>query len=105
MIKKDKPVKKDKGLEVKLIPTEDLNINREYANYVEVTQTPYDFTLRFCDATPFKVNTEQLENNSVEHPIPIVADIVIPFQIVPHLINALKSQWNVRKKNIEKNKE
>jgi hypothetical protein len=102
MANKIKAIKKDKALFVKLMPNEDLDINREYANYVEVSQTPYDFSLKFCDANPFHGNKEQIKNNNVEHPIPIVAEIAIPFQIVPDLINALKSQWNAYKKNIKK---
>ena len=80
----------------------ELDINREYANYVEVSQTPYDISLRFCDATPYRRNKEQINNNSVEHQIPVVAEITIPFEIVPAFINALKSQWNIHKKSIEK---
>jgi len=102
MANKIKAIKKDRGIVMKLMPNEDLDINREYANYVEVSQTPYDFSLKFCDATPFHGNKEQIKNNSIEHPIPVVIEIAIPFQIVPGLINALRSQWNDYNKNIKK---
>lgn len=105
MANKIKAIKKDKGLVVNLMPNEDLDINREYANYVAVSQTPYDFSLKFCDATPLHVAKEQIKNNSVEHQIPVVAEIAIPFQVVPALINALKSQWNIYKKGIKESEE
>ena len=50
----NKPTKKatktGKAIEVKFIPSDELISNRLYANYVQVTHSPFDFTLRFCDA-------------------------------------------------------
>ena len=105
MANKIKAIKNDKGLVVNLMPNEDLDINREYANYVAVSQTPYDLSLKFCDVTPLHVTKEQIKNNNVEHQIPVVAEITIPFQIVPRLIRALKNQWNIYNKGIKESEE
>lgn len=105
MVNKIKAIKEDKGLVVKLMPNENLDTNREYANYVAVSQTPYDFSLKFCDATPLHLTKEQIKNNNLEHQIPVVAEIAIPLKIVPGLISALKTEWNIYKKRIKENEE
>lgn len=91
---------KVKGVEVKLLPNEDIIENRIYSNYVDVIRSPYDFTLRFCDATPVR-DIKKLKENNNEHQIPIVAEIAIPLEIMPALIKALQSQYKKYKDDIK----
>jgi len=71
-----KATKTGKGIKVNLIPSDELLPNRLYANYVQVGQSPYDFTLRFCDATPVSDLRKVIENKG-GHEIPVVAEIAI----------------------------
>jgi len=96
--KKTKKIAKD--LEVMLSPNRDTPQTRVYSNFIQVAQTPYDFSLMFCDATPISVDKDT--DGIVKHDIPVVAEIAIPFNLVQGFINALQSQYDVYKDNIGK---
>ena len=96
MIKK--PTKVSKGIEVTLEPNETIPARRIYSNFIQVAQTPYDFSLKFCDAIPLLVSNNA--KGKVTHPIPIVAEIAIPFNLMPGFINALQIQYNLYENNI-----
>ena len=91
-----------KTVGVKIVPDRETSPGRVYSNYMAMTQSPYDFTLRFCDAPP--IWEEELEESvkNMELKIPVVAEIVIPFDMVPGIINALGSQYE---KHLEKKEE
>ena len=42
----------DKIKKIELLPALDPRMGFTYSNFVQVTHTPYDFTLRFCIAPP-----------------------------------------------------
>ena len=81
------------GIDVILKPGIDVPRNRVYSNFAHVSQTPYDFNIRFCDATPLPADAGAAK--PIIHAIPIVAEIAIPFNVMPGLINALKTQYEV----------
>ena len=93
-----KSTKAPEGIKVTLEPNENILPRRIYSNYIQVAQTPYDFSLKFCDAIPL------LGGNNAEgkviHPIPIVAEIAIPFNLMPGFINALQTQYKLHEDNI-----
>lgn len=82
---------KEMVVELKLKADPTLPVKRQYANYVEVAHSPYDFTLRFCDVGPVD-NVTELAASGGQHKVPVVAEIAIPFQILPGLIQALQRQ-------------
>ncbi|MFH1982440.1 MAG: DUF3467 domain-containing protein [Pseudomonadota bacterium] len=82
---------KEMVVELKLRADASLPVKRLYSNYVEVAHSPYDFTLRFCDVGPID-NVANLAASGGEHKVPVVAEIAIPFQILPGLIQALQRQ-------------
>jgi len=90
---------KVRGIEVTLVPDGDIPPSRIYSNYVQVAQTPYDFSLRFCDATP--VSNSNVVEGKVTHPIPIVAEIAIQFNLMPEFIKALQTQYKTYKDLVE----
>ena len=94
--KPDKKAAKD--LTVTLSPNRDTPQTRIYANFAQVSQTPYDFNLMFCDATPISINKSA--DGKITHDIPIVAEIAIPFHLVPGLINALQIQYDLYRNNV-----
>lgn len=83
-----------KSIKIKLIPDVKVEIPypRIYSNHVSVQSTPFDFTMRFCDATPI---FDQPENKGeiVEHHIPVLAEIVLPVVIIPSLIEVITQQY------------
>lgn len=94
-----KATETDKGIEVTLVPNEDIPPSRIYSNFIQVAQTPYDFSLKFCDATP--LSGSKKVGGKVTHPIPIVAEIAIPFNLMPAFIKALQTQYEIYKDIIE----
>ena len=95
-----KSTKAGKDIEVILTPSDELSPNRLHANYVQVAQSPHDFTLRFCDAIPIWDLKKVVENEGI-HKIPLVAEIAIPFNLMPSLIEALQTQHKNYKDGIE----
>ncbi len=93
-----KSTKAGKGIKVDLIPSDELLPSRLYANYVQVGQSPYDFTLRFCDATPISDLKKIVADKGI-HKIPLVAEIAIPFDLMPGLIKALQIQYKKHQAN------
>jgi hypothetical protein len=91
-----KMAQKEMVVELKLKADANLPVRRQYANYVEVAHSPYDLTLRFCDVGPIE-NVAELAAGGGEHKVPVVAEIAIPFQIVPGLIQALQRQIEQRR--------
>jgi len=89
---KGKATEKDKGIEITLIPSDNLMSNRLYSNYVQVNQSPFDFSLRFCDA-PAIYDMDEVIKNKGAFQIPVVAEIVVPLEIMPRLIDALKKEY------------
>lgn len=94
-----KPTKVSAGIEVILEPTETIPQKRIYSNYVQITHTPYDFSLRFCDAIPLHRDNDT--GGKVMHPIPIVAEIALPFNLIPGLIKALQTRYKLYEHSLE----
>lgn len=84
----------EKSIKVKLVPDPKVEIPypRIYSNNVSIQSTPFDITMRFCDAIPI---FEKLEGKGeiFENHIPILAEIVLPVAIIPSLIQAIKKQY------------
>ena len=89
-------------LEISLVPDGTIPSKRIYANFVAINQSAYDFSLRFCDASPIHDIEKTRQNNGV-HPAPVVAEIALPFDVIPGLIKALQNQYNRRLEIVQKN--
>jgi len=91
MQKEEKPVQ--------IIADHSLNSPRIYSNYVQVSVSPIDCTLTFCDVIGPQSEEEALKMQKTGMlPAPVKAVIAIPTQIVGGLIQALQVQ---RDKQIE----
>lgn len=80
---------------VQIIADPARNSSRIYANYVQVSVSPIDCTLTFCDVTGPQSEEEALNMQKTGTlPAPVKAVIAIPTQIVDGLIQALQAQRN-----------
>ncbi|HTY61987.1 MAG TPA: hypothetical protein VMG30_06985 [Acidobacteriota bacterium] len=78
---------------VQIIADHTLTSSRIYANYVQVSVSPVDCTLTFCDVIGPQSEEEALRMQKTGTlPAPVKAVIAIPTQIVDGLINALQAQ-------------
>lgn len=66
---------------------------RVYSNHVAVRTTGIDFTLYFMDIVP--PTKEQVKKAEKAEPIevPLQCEVVVPNDIIPSLIRALKAQY------------
>lgn len=80
---------------VQIIADSTQSSSRIYANYVQVSVSPIDCTLTFCDVIGPQSEEEMLKMQKTGAlPAPVKAVIAIPTQIVDGLIQALQAQRN-----------
>jgi hypothetical protein len=84
--------KKGKTKALQLIPNLPAKLGRVYSNFVEISHSPWDFTLRFCDAPPGSdvPRLKLKDGNKVE--IPTTIEVIIPVNLMSGLIEALQAQ-------------
>jgi|GEM_PF-2896222 len=82
--------KKKTQVQMKLIPSLPAKLGRIYSNYIEVSHSPWDFTIRFCDAPPGSDVPRLRKGNKLE--IPTIIEVIIPANLISGLINALTDQ-------------
>jgi len=76
-------------------PTFQLPYPRFYSNHVVVRSTPFDFTLRFCDAIPIDEKSEATTQGKIlEVKVPIKAEIIISKEIFPIFIKTLQEHYD-----------
>ena len=82
---------------VQIIADHTLSSARIYSNYVQVSVSPIDCTLTFCDVIGPQSEEDALKmQKTATLPAPVKAVIVIPTQIVDGLIQALQAQRDKR---------
>jgi hypothetical protein len=78
---------------VQIVADHTLSSPRIYSNYVQVSVSPIDCTLTFCDVIGPQSEEEALKMQKTGTlPAPVKAVIAIPTQIVDGLISALQAQ-------------
>jgi hypothetical protein len=78
---------------VQIVPDYTIESRRIYANYVQVSMSPIDCTLTFCDVIGPQNEEEALKMQKTGYlPAPVKAVIAIPAQVVEGLIQALQAQ-------------
>ena len=90
--------------EIKLRPNNSLESKRIYSNFANVSKTPFDISIQFCNVSPV-TDFESIVKNDYIYDVPIVAEIAIPKEMVQGLIDALKTQLeagnNAKKEKIK----
>src|SRR6188474_1403723 len=81
-----------KQLSFTIVPDEQGESPRAYANFCAVAHTPFDMTLTFCDVRPLSERDIRSAEDSQTVKAPIIARIAVPFGVVPGLIAALQEQ-------------
>jgi len=78
-----------------VIPDDDTSVPRIYSNFCAIQNSPFDFTLTFCEMLPLgeKQVREAQATRSVK--APVRARLVVPVQMVPGLIAALQDNFRL----------
>lgn len=77
-----------------IVPDDDSRLPRVYSNFCSIQNSPFDFTLTFCEMLPIGERELQQAQQSQIVKAPVRARMVVPVQMVPGLIAAL--QENLR---------
>jgi hypothetical protein len=78
---------------VQIIADPTISSSRVYANYVQVSISPIDCTLTFCDVIGPQNEEDALKMQKSGYlPAPVKIVLVIPNQVVDGLIQALQAQ-------------
>lgn len=83
------------SLNFTVVPDEDPSVPRVYSNFCAIQNSPFDFTLSFCEMLP--MGERQLREAQSTHVVkaPVRARLVIPVQMVPGLIAALQDNFRL----------
>ena len=88
------PQKGIHNINVKFVPELSDSSQEVYANVIQVSHTPWDFTLLFCCATmPDESKVNKLKKRSlIEVPAPSVASIKISPRMAKEVVDILQMQ-------------
>ena len=73
-----------------VVPDEDATVPRVYSNFCSIQNSPFDFTLTFCEMLPLSERELQQAQDTHLVRAPVRARMVVPVQMVPGLIAALQ---------------
>ena len=78
-----------------VIPDEDVSVPRIYSNFCAIQNSPFDFTLTFCEMLP--LGERQVREAQATHLVkaPVRARMVVPVQMIPGLIAALQDNFRL----------
>jgi hypothetical protein len=88
----DKPPQQ---LNFTIVPDDDAAVPRVYSNFCAIQNSPFDFTLTFCEMLP--LGEKQVREAQSTHAVkaPVKARIVVPAQMIPGLIAALQDNMRL----------
>ena len=86
---------KANALNFNVVPDEDSPVSRVYSNFCAIQNSPFDFTLSFCEMLP--LGERQVKEAQATHVVraPVRARIVVPVQMIPGLIAALQDNFRL----------
>jgi hypothetical protein len=78
-----------------VVPEEESSVLRVYSNFCAIQNSPFDFTLTFCEMLP--LGEKQVKEAQSTHLVkaPVRARVVVPVQMVPGLIAALQDNFRL----------
>jgi hypothetical protein len=84
-----------KQINFTIVPGDDPNTPRTYANFCSIAHTPFDFTLTFCEVMP--LTETEIRTAESDHVVraPVRVKVVVPVQFIPNLMAALQEHWRV----------
>jgi hypothetical protein len=89
------PEDKPQQVDFNIVPDDRFEVPRTYSNFCAIQNSPFDFTLTFCDMQP--PSERELREAQTTHVVkaPIRARVAIPVQMVPGLISALQENFRL----------
>jgi hypothetical protein len=84
-----------KSVNFTIVPNEDPGVPRVYSNFCSIQNSPFDFTLTFCEMHP--IGEREIQEAQSTHLVraPVKARMVVPVQMIPGLIAALQENFRL----------
>ena len=84
-----------KAVNFTVVPDEETAVPRVYSNFCSIQNSPFDFTLTFCEMLP--LGEREIQQAQATHFVkaPVKAKMVVPVQMVPGLIAALQENFRM----------
>jgi hypothetical protein len=90
---KKEVVRKERAITVEFIPSLDPKLGKVYANYAQISHSPWDFTVRFCEAPPSADLPRLIKPGEKNIEIPNVVEVVMAPDLIPLVISALTTNY------------
>ena len=74
---------KPQQLNFTVVPDEDSSVPRIYSNFCAIQNSPFDFTLTFCEMLPLGEKQVREAQTTQTVKAPVRARLVVPVQMVP----------------------
>ena len=78
-----------------VVPDDDASVPRIYSNFCSIQNSPFDFTLSFCEMMPLSERELQQAQESHLVKAPVRARLVVPVQMIPGLVAALQENFRL----------
>ena len=78
-----------------VVPDEDVSVPRIYSNFCAIQNSPFDFTLTFCEMLPLGEKQVREAQSTQTVKAPVRARLVVSVQMVPGLIAALQDNFRL----------
>jgi hypothetical protein len=78
-----------------VVPDEGAAVPRVYSNFCAIQNSPFDFTLTFCEMLPLGEKQVREAQTTQTVKAPVRARLVVPVQMVPGLIAALQDNFRL----------
>jgi hypothetical protein len=84
-----------KSVNFTVVPEDDTAVPRVYSNFCSIQNSPFDFTLTFCEMLP--LGEREIQQAQASHVVkaPVRARMVVPVQMIPGLIAALQENFRL----------
>ncbi len=84
-----------KGVDFTVVPKDDNSVPRVYSNFCSIQNSPFDFTLTFCEMLP--LGEREIKQAQATHLVraPVRTRMVVPVQMIPGLIAALQENFRL----------
>ena len=84
-----------KSVDFTVVPDDETSAPRIYSNFCAIQNSPFDFTLTFCEMLP--MGAREIEQAQTSHIVkaPVKARLVVPVQMVPGLVSALQENYRM----------
>ena len=89
--KTKKTAPKGKNVPLKILPAFEPKLGRVYSNYLQVSHSQYEFTMRFADAPSGEALMRLKQGVNIT--IPNIVEIIVVPELIPEIIKALDSNY------------